>query len=124
MNVEFETFREMLAWGKIYALRIAAAPQRCQGLIKCEDADVVATLTPSLASLGFERTAGLVTGSFCGLFRRNGEDLITSSDPGTGDRSHAFNFGGQSSVSLRRVLGELALRPGVSVIVDEWTPEL
>jgi hypothetical protein len=119
---QFETLREMLAWGELYAQRVAAAPQQCRGVLRFTGASLGVTLEPALAELGFE--APLETGRFCGLFERQDAALVASGTPGDPPGRQSFALGGHDAASLAQVLSTLATRADVEIDIAAWAPPL
>src|SRR5688572_17626059 len=51
---QFETLREMLAWGELYTHGVAAAAQQCRGVLRYSGGSLAAALQPALGELGFQ----------------------------------------------------------------------
>jgi hypothetical protein len=121
---QFETFREMFAWGKFRVLRVEKFTQKCHGLFVDDDGDVVMKLDPILKSLGFENAYAVPTGPLCSLYNRANAALVAHSTPGFEPSVHSFSFGGSDAAVLRRTLGEIATESSISVQVKRWEPPL
>src|SRR5690242_15687967 len=52
---QFETFREMLAYGALLSFRVDKMPQRCRVLLRGENPDIFSQLDPVMDSLGFTK---------------------------------------------------------------------
>ena len=74
---QFETLREMLAWGELWTQRVEHAPQQLRGSLRAPDADLHGRLGTALRALGFDTP--VETGAFCGLYERADAVLICSS---------------------------------------------
>lgn len=124
--LESETFREMLAWGKLFRFGVQPCAQRCDGVFKvaAEDAEIPSVIGPLVESIGFRAPEGILTGAYCSLFEHTDGALITSSVPETMPRIHAFQLGGRNAAALRRILGEISAESDVEVEIGEWTPAL
>ena len=103
----FETLREMLAWGALSLFRVDRAAHTSSGSLRGNTPDFLTNLDPVMSSLGFEQP--ISTGRFCRLYERHDAVMVCRGTPrsGTGDR-RAFDLGGTSLGSLRRILGEIA----------------
>lgn len=119
---QFETLREMLAWGELYAQRVAAASQQCRGVLRFEGQSLEAALEPALAELGFDTP--LETGAYCGLFEREDVALVASGTPREPLGRQSFALGGRDAVSLAQVLHTLATRSAVAIDIVAWAPPL
>jgi hypothetical protein len=118
---QFETFREMLAYGALSNFRVKSMPQSCMVLLRGREPDTFSRLNPVMDSLGFTRP--VPTGSCCGLYDRHDAAMVCSKTPG--DESLTFMFawlGGRDSATLRRVLGAIATESSLRTEVREWTP--
>ncbi|NOJ54417.1 hypothetical protein HK404_17555 [Myxococcus xanthus] len=123
LHDRFETLGEMLAWGALLKFRVNTMPQRCEGMLSCDDPDLLSQLDPVMFSLGF--TKPITTGPRCGLYERNDAVLICERTPREellGNQ--AFTLGGRDAGVLRRLLGRLTTESSLEVEVDEWTPAL
>jgi hypothetical protein len=119
----FETLHEMLAWGALLKFSVNRMPQRCEGMLSCDDPDLLSHLDPLMSSQGF--TKPISTGPRCGLYERHDAVLICERTPREellGNQ--AFTLGGRDAGALRKVLGRLTTESSLEVEVDEWTPEL
>jgi hypothetical protein len=121
---QFETFREMVAWGKFANLRVLPSPQRCRGVFIDDENDVLARLHPVMETLGMQRPEGIRTGSHCAFYERQDAAMVTRATVGKPPRIHAFTLGGSDARVLRRILGEVAIQSTLRVEVSEWTPAL
>jgi hypothetical protein len=121
-HAQFETFREMLAWGELWTQRIQNAPQRSSGTFSAPNGSLYAELTPLLEQLGFD--APIATGEFCGLYERQDATLICSGTPGDLPYRQAFHLGGRDSATLGQILSAIASEPKLGVLLSGWTPPL
>jgi hypothetical protein len=120
---QFETLREMLAWGALLKFRIGRMQQKCGGLISGDEEDLLSRLDPLMLSLGF--TKPIVTGPYCGLYERPDAALVCMSTPREElDGSQAFTLGGSNAGVLRRIMGEMTTEGSLEIEVNEWTPAL
>lgn len=119
---QFETLREMLAWGELYAQRVATAPQQCRGVLRYSGGSLGALLQPALDELGFDTP--LEAGAYCGLFERRDATLVASGTPGDPPGRQSFALGGHDAASLARVLTTLATRSAVQIDIATWSPPL
>ncbi|AEI68528.1 hypothetical protein LILAB_33235 [Corallococcus macrosporus] len=123
LHDRFETLGEMLAWGALLKFRVNTMPQRCEGMLSCDEPDLLSHLDQVMVSQGF--TKPMTTGPRCGLYERNDVVLIcerTPRDELLGNQ--AFTLGGRDAGALRRLLGKLSTESSLEVEVDEWTPAL
>ncbi|GEL75633.1 hypothetical protein MVI01_74170 [Myxococcus virescens] len=123
LHDRFETLSEMLAWGALLKFRVNTMPQRCEGMLSCDDPDLLSQLDPVMFSLGF--TKPITTGPRCGLYERNDAVLICERTPREellGNQ--AFTLGGRDAGVLRKLLGRLTTESSLEAEVDEWTPAL
>jgi hypothetical protein len=120
LHVEFETFREMLAYGGVLTRRILVAPQRCKGVIESDDGDVIAHLAPKMYELGF--SSPIPTGRFCAIHEADDTTLLTTADPTSEPRYHPFWLAGNDVGRMRRILGQIAVDTPLEVRVTDWTP--
>lgn len=116
---QFDTFREMIAWGELGTHGVERCPCHCVGLLVDHDGDVLGRLRPVLESLGF--TSPIATGPRCGLFEAEGMAMITSSSVGEEPKFHPFRLGGPSQARVRRVLGEITAETDLKLKVREWS---
>jgi hypothetical protein len=100
---QFDTFREMLAWGVVWDHGVEPRPQRCVGMFSDSGGDVLSHLDPVMKSLGFE--APIPTGRCCSVYHRADASMITHSPAGDEPKHHAT----QTSLELE---------------IDRWEPEL
>lgn len=119
---QFETLREMLAWGELLTRGVDTKPQRCRGLLRSIGGGVKEELDPVMKSLGF--TTPIPTGPCCGLYEADQASMITSTTPGDEPDLHYFRLGGPSAARLRRIIGEIATETSISVKIKEWEPPL
>lgn len=122
LHNQFETFREMIGWGKFLSYRIMKWPQRCVGLFTDRDGDVLAQLDPVLKSLAFE--APIPTGRCCAIYDSTRASLVSSSTPGDEPKFHTFELGGRDSGHLRGILGEIATETSLELEIEAWEPPL
>ena len=123
LHDQFETLREMLAWGAFSSYRVGKMPQRCKGILTCDHPDVLSLLDPLMINLGFRKP--IPTGPFCGLYERRDTAMICSSTPRNEPEGiQAFSLGGTDAGTLRRILGSIATESSLEVEVNEWTPAL
>jgi len=119
---QYETLREMLAWGKFLRYRVERHPQCCRGLLVDQDKDVLAHLRPVLASMGFVEP--IATGRCCALFQRAEAALATSSAPDDEPKYHLFRLGGREMGTLRKILGVISQETQLEVEVKTWSPPI
>lgn len=119
---QFETLREMLAWGELWAQRVEHAPQHCRGRLRCAAGAVLSELAPRLHALGFE--APIQTGEHCGLFEREDATLICTGTPGDAPSSQAFCLGGQSASALGQLLDAITRGAALELTLTAWSPAL
>lgn len=118
----FDTFREMLTWGKFSRFRIDELPRRCEGAFK-GSGEVVAELDPVMARLGFTKL--IPTGQLCALYDRADAAMAISATPRSPpSKYHFFDFGAATTGVLRRILGTIALETRIEVKVRAWNPPL
>jgi len=118
---QFETFREMLAWGELWSQRIERAPQQCAGTLRAS-VEVQARLEPMMRRLGFE--VPIETGSYCGLYEREDAALICTGTPNDPPVSQTFGLGGRDAVTLAQILSEVASELTVEIKPSAWKPPL
>lgn len=121
---QFETFREMFAWGKFATLRVLSAPQRCRGVFIDDENDVLAKLNPLMESLGMQLPERIQTGAHCALYERPGAAMVTRATVGAEPHVHSFTFGGSDVGVLRRILGEIETQSTLHLQLTEWNPPL
>jgi hypothetical protein len=119
---QFETFREMLAWGELWSQRVERAPQHCRGTLRAAGGALYPALASALTRLGF--TTPIETGGFCGLYERADATLVCSGNPSEPREAQAFGFGGRDAATLGQLLGELTREAGVEVTLAAWSPPL
>jgi hypothetical protein len=123
LHDQFETFREMLAWGALLNFRVNRMPQRCRALVTGEDPHILSHLAPVMEELGFNQP--ILTGACCGLYERSDTAMVCNKTPR--DEPEAImvlKLGGGDPVALRRVLGTIAARSSLRLKVREWDPPL
>jgi hypothetical protein len=121
---QFETFREMFAWGQLARRRVIRASQVCEGVFIDDENDVLARLNPLMDSLGMQLPERIQTGSHCALYERADAAMVTRATLDAPPHVHAFTFGGTDARVLRRILGEVATQTTLRVQVTEWMPPL
>ena len=117
---QFETFREMLAWGELWAARIEGAPQHCRGTLRA-NGDLRVQLDGIARQLGFAEP--IETGSCCGLYERSDATLVWTGTPNDAPGPRAFGLGGHDAAALARILAELE-RHQIEVRLSAWSPPL
>ncbi|MEM7435257.1 MAG: SMI1/KNR4 family protein [Myxococcota bacterium] len=116
---QFDTFREMLAWGEFCTSRVEKFSTVCIGsFVDDGDGDVLSQLDPIMDSLGFK--APISTGACCSIYDHAEAAMVTSSTPGDEPRIHLFRLGGADVGSLRKLLGTIADQTGLEVEIEEW----
>lgn len=118
---QFETFREMLAWGELWTQRVERAPQQCTGTLRA-DGDLLVRLEPLLRRLGFQQP--IETGSYTGLYEREDAALVCSGTPNDPPVTQSFGLGGRDAVTLTQILSEVAGELTVQVKPSAWKPPL
>ena len=119
---QFETFREMIAWGEFLTSRVNKLPQRCEGSLVNRGGDVLALLDPVMKSLGFKTP--IPTGPCCALYETTHAAMVTSTTPGNDTEHHGFYLGGSDAGRLRRILGEITTESSLELKIYEWEPPL
>lgn len=119
---QFETLREMLAWGELWTHRVEHAPQLCRGSLRAPDADLHGRVAPVLGRLGFDTP--IETGPFCGLYEAADAALVCSGAPDAEPGTQSFNLGGADAGQLARILSALANEAALEVTPSAWQPPL
>lgn len=120
---QFETFRELLAYGALLNGRVGRMTQRCKVMLMGNQPDLFSQLDPVMEGLGFERP--VPTGAFCGLYERHDVAMVCSRTPR--DKPQPFmvlRLGGSDSGTLRKVLGTIAAESSLRFEVREWDPPI
>jgi hypothetical protein len=119
---QFETFREMLAWGELWSARVEQAAQRCRGTLRDVGGDPYRQLGPLLQRLGF--SAPIDTGAFCGLYERSDATLISSGTPSDPTAAQTFALGGGDAATIGRLLSAISNESTVEITLSGWSPPL
>jgi hypothetical protein len=119
---QFETLREMLAWGELWTQRVERSPQRCRGSLRAANGDPYRQLGAVLGRLGFD--APIETGAFCGLYERSDATLICSGMPSDPPNLGTFALGGLGAPSLGQVLSAISSESPLVITLSEWSPPL
>jgi hypothetical protein len=120
---QFETFRELLAYGALLNFRFGGMPQRCRVMLSDKDANLFPRLDPIMEGLGFRRP--IPTGAFCGFYESHDAIMICSRTPREKPQPFMVSrLGGSDAGTLRKILGALATDASLKVEVKEWTPLL
>jgi hypothetical protein len=119
---QFETFREMLAWGELWTQRVERAPQRCRGSVRAANGSPYAELDAVMRRLGF--VAPIETGEFCGLYERSDATLIGSGTPSDPPNLGTFALGGLNAPSLGQVLSAISSESPLVITLSAWEPPL
>lgn len=113
-QVNFETFREMLAWKALLNFRIGALPHGCKGKFKSDGPDVRLRLQRAIEILGFEEP--IPTGPFCGIFDRSDAAMVCSIGPDSTIKNRLiFRLAANSEGVIRRILGVITKETGLEV---------
>src|SRR5262249_6895268 len=121
VQIDFETFREMLAWRAMLAWRVEEFPVRCKGWFTTATGDVVAQITPVVDSLGF--ASPTQTGAFCWVFDRADAAMVCRAAPEPEPaRRLFFTIGAADERIIRRALGVIGTEAAVEVTVNKWFP--
>ena len=120
LQLTFETFREMLGWGQFTNRVVRRRPQVCSGTVSVPDGPVRPHVDAVMTNLGFSDL--LPSGHFCALYERANISMSLAGAPDMAPRLSVFNLGGPDEGEVRRVLGSLAVAPGLEVKVTEWKP--
>lgn len=116
-QLEFETFREMLAWKALLNNKIQVYPYRCEGEFRSDGPDVYARLDRVIDALGFERP--IPVGRFCGIFDRPDAAMVCSVTPrNTREKLLFFELAAEDPGTLRKILGVIATQSELEVRVD------
>jgi hypothetical protein len=119
---QFESLREMLAWGELWTQRVEHAAQQCRGMLRAADADLHGRLAPVLRGLGFG--APVETGPFCGLYERGDATIVCSADPDATSGTQSFGIGAGDGGQLALVLSAVANEGSIEVTPSAWVPPL
>lgn len=119
---QFETFREMIAWGKFRSFRLRPLAQRCEGVIEFDRPGALARLTSAMADIGFAEP--IPTGAFCKIFDRSDAGMACMNMPEEEADFILFELGGKDAVTLRMILARIATRSSLSIEVESWSPPL
>jgi hypothetical protein len=123
LSKQFETLREMIAWGQFLRYGLSQFAQCCRGIFTDERADVLAHLDPVMARLGF--SIPVTMGPFCRIYEGPEMALISSAEPS--DRPvkyHYFRVGGANAGAIRKLFGAIATETSIEVTESEWKPSL
>jgi hypothetical protein len=118
---QFETFREMLAWGELWTQRVESAPQQCRGTLRA-GADLQARLGPVMRRLGFD--VPIETGPSCGLYEREDAVLLCTGTPHDTPGKQTFGLGGRDAATLAQILSEATGESSIDVSLSAWIPPL
>jgi hypothetical protein len=119
---QFETLREMLAWGELWSARVEKAAQSCRGTLRASGGAPYAVLDPILQRLGFDTP--IETGAFCGLYERSDAVLIGSGTPSDAPDTQSFALGGRDAASLGQLLSAITDETALDVTLSAWSPPL
>lgn len=122
LHNQFETMREMIAWGECANNRIDELPQRCFGVLGDSDKDVRGQLDPVMKSLGFETP--IPTGPYCAIYEKPNFAMISRSTPDVPPEFHIIRLAGSDALALRRILGEITQETSLELKIREWDPPL
>jgi hypothetical protein len=125
---QFETFREMVAWGKVATWSVESRAQKVICDVLNIGGDIKTHLDPLMKSLGFE--APIPTGPCCGVYHRADAGMVSfapvtsyyNSPAGAGH--HIFHLGANDHGRIRQILGEIAAETPFELKIDEWDPPL
>lgn len=120
LTPSFETLREMIAWGAMILLGVGQRPQRCVGMLKNPNGDVMPVLDPVLGSMGLQ--SAVETGRYCGAYRGDGIDFASKSTPGRNPDLQVFDIGAGDTTAIRRLLGEITNETMLELEIDGWDP--
>lgn len=119
---QFETLREMLAWGELWTQRVERAPQQCSGSLRAASGGPNEQLDAVMRRLGF--VAPIETGAFCGLYERSDATLICSGNPSDSPNTATFSLGGLDAPSLGQVLSAISNESALAITLSTWSPPL
>jgi hypothetical protein len=119
---QFETFREMLAWGELWAARVERAAQSCRGKLREVGGHPYRQLEPLLRRHGFD--VPIETGAFCGLYERRDAILIGSGTPSDPPDAQAFALAGSDPATLSQLLSAITNETTVELTLSGWDPPL
>lgn len=119
---QFDTFREMIAWGEVYDHGVRTHPQRCVGMFKDSGGHVRSHLDPVMRSLGFEMP--VAAGPRCAIYLRSDAAMVTRASLDNEPRRHVFRLGAADQGRIRRILGEVTSETSLELVIDEWDPPL
>jgi hypothetical protein len=122
--IQFETFREMVAWGVFLDLRVDKLPQVCRGLFVSDEGDVLSQLHPIMGALGLKAPPLIPTGPCCAMYDGDAAAMVMHATPKDEPRIHGFFVGADNAGTIRRILGAVATNSSLSVEIKEWTPAL
>ncbi|MFZ6177604.1 SMI1/KNR4 family protein [Nannocystis pusilla] len=122
LHHQFDTLREMFAWGNLLAFHVEALTQRCVGLFYDSDDDVLTRLNPVMHRMGL--ASPVPSGSHCGLFLGEGASMVTRASPGKEPNIHTFRVGAESPARVRKILGMIGSETTLQVEIREWFPPL
>lgn len=120
----FDTFREMLAWGKMLVFAEENFAQQCTGIVEDEGGETSAKLEPVMHHLGFK--APIPTGPRCGLFERPDAAIILDAplDDEEAIKGQVFHIGASDAATIRRILDTIVSDTSLELEVDSWEPPL
>jgi len=118
-SVEFETFREMIAWGTLQT-HAQDFPNYCRGLIRGTGESVPSQLYPVMSSLGFK--SPIASGPYCALFEGSQAAMVTSGNPTESNTRHGFHLGGSNKKILRDILGVIVAETSLDIKIRENDP--
>lgn len=122
LHNQFDTFREMLAWGKFFTSRVYKLSQRCEGSFR-GTGDVVAQLDSVMEALGFSKP--IPTGNCCALYDRVDAAMAVQATPRDPPSTyHFFKLSGMTTGALRRILGTIGMETRFDIEIESWTPPL
>jgi hypothetical protein len=119
---QFETLREMLAWGELWSARVEKAAQSCRGTLRGRGGSPYPVLDPILRRLGFDLP--IETGAFCGLYERSDAVLIGSGTPSDAPDAQSFALGGTDAASVGQLLSAISNEASLDVTLSAWNPPL